>query len=177
MDKWGPRPPWHMYRPPHKTVYHEKPDGTVVEVSDKFIEIRRKGDEGTVKYPPHFLLATGRVVVWENDSKGYLLEDVKKGDEVTLCVGTEANEKGVECFWVKITRRPGGVIPASRKPSDVHPYHVEQQAKIDNAEKGTPLPENLQPLPPVKALKPVVPAKPMEEPKKDDPKAKPVDKK
>ena len=62
-----------------------------------------------------------------------------------LRVGTVDKEKGVECFCVNINKRPGDVVPPSRKPSGTYPYHVNRQARIDHEEKGVPLPERLQP--------------------------------
>jgi len=145
LAKAGPRPPWLPFGPGHNMVRDETIDGTVVAVSRAAIEIRPWGKKETVKYPPHTLLDTGAVCHWETDSHCYLLDDVQKGDEVMLGVGTVDKEKGEECFYVRIRKRPGGVIPPSRKPSERLPYHRDTQAEIDHFEKGTPLPEHLQP--------------------------------
>ena len=167
MAKWGSLPPWHSFSPqvkakwgPYKYVHGGKVDGVVVDVSAKeeFIEIRKKGEEGTVKYPAHYLLASGRVVAWESDGNSYLLEDVKKGDEVGLCVGTVDQDRGEECFYIRIRKRPDGRVPPPRKLTSVRLYHLDRQAEIDHAEKGTPLPEHLRPKPnPPKAPKPAPP--------------------
>jgi hypothetical protein len=161
MDVWGPRPPWQVYRSPHRTVECLRWDGTVLAVSDRSIEVLRDVDDKPIRYPAHFLLATGRVLAWEMESQCFLLEDVKVGDQVIVAVGTEDEGRGEECFLVSIRRRPGGKIPPSRTQTQLHPYHVQQQAKIDLIEKGTPLPDYLwnTRIPP---LKPVsrVPKKP-----------------
>lgn len=145
LAKAGPKPPWIPFGPGHKMVRDEMIDGTVMAVSREAIEIRPWGKKETVKYPPHTLLDTGAVCHWETDAQCYLLDDVKKGDEVLLGFGTVDKEKGEECFYVRIRKRPGGVIPPSRKPSELLPYHRDTQAEIDHFEKGTPLPEHLQP--------------------------------
>jgi len=48
-------------------------------------------------------------------------------------------------FYVCIRKRPGGVVPPSRKPSTPFSYHQDRQAEIDHEEKGIPLPERLGP--------------------------------
>ena len=144
LAKEGPKPPWLPFGPQHKRVGDDKIEGLVVAVSREFIEIRPLGKKETVKYPPHTLLDTGAVCHWLTECNCYLLDDVRKGDMVIVGVGTVDKDKGAECFYVSIRKRPGGVVPASRKPREVNPYHLDRQAEIDHAEKGTPLPEHLR---------------------------------
>lgn len=146
LNEWGPYPPWlpHSKRPP---VECNSRTGCVTSVSDKFLEIRDESTTEVIKLPPHHLLATGRVVVWESDPFCYLLSDVKKGDIVRIRSGTVDPEKGEELFWVSIRKRPGGRVPPTRKITRSCFYHLDQQAKIDHEEKGTPLPERLRPRP------------------------------
>lgn len=181
LAKEGPRAPWLPYsnQSPCKV---DQIDATVVDVSDEWIEVRVKGKKETVKYPAHALLVSGGVCHWETDCDCYLLDDVKKGDEVVVAVGTADKEKGPECFYVTIRRRPDGVIPPSRKPS-LSPYHKERQRQLDYEDRGEYTPEELRdyeeakeyrtrkglpPPPPLPERKPR--AKPTDEPKKDEPK-------
>lgn len=151
LAKQGPNPPWMPFIG-QKRVTVQAIDGTVAEVSRETIEIQLRGKKETAKYPPHTLLDTGAVCHWETESGCYLLDDVKKGDIVVLRVGTVDKEKGPECFTVTIRERPGGVVPASRKPSYPKPYHVERQNAIDDARNGITRPEK-QPDPPPKKEK------------------------
>lgn len=189
LAKVGPPPPWVPYnRQPPCRVEHI--DATVVDVSDEWIEVRVKDKKETVKYPAHTLLVTGAVCHWETDSHCYLLDDVKKGDEIVFGAGTADKVKGEECFYFSIRRRPDGVIPSSRKPSEPNPYHKRRQREVDYEDRGEYTPEELQdhedakayrarrglpPPPPLPERKPR--AKPADEPKKDEPKAKPPEKK
>lgn len=177
LAKDGPLPPWQSFTS-QLAVKVSKVYGTVVEVSADSIEVRPRGGKETVKYPPHVLLATGAVCHWETDSRCYLLDDVQKGDEVMLGVGTADEKKGDECFFLSIQRRPGGVIPASRKPSEPKPYHLRRQRELDYEAKGENTPEDIKDdiekrklhaekgLPPPPPLQP--PVKPMDDPKKKD---------
>jgi hypothetical protein len=140
-----PLPPWHLAGPNHRRVESRFVFGTVVDVRADFIEVQPHGKKEAVKYPPHVLLATGAVCHYESDALCYLLADVKKGDDVGVRVGTVDEEKGPEAFCIRVNKRPGDVVPASRKPSGDFPYHVNQQARNDHEEKGTPLPERMQP--------------------------------
>lgn len=174
LQKWGPQPPWapKLVMPWEVPVECNIIDGVVLDVSDKFIEIQPKGGGKPVKFPPHILLATGKVVVWEQDAHAYLLADVKKGDIVAVATGRPSPEDVVQAFYIMIRERPGGRIPPPRKLTGMCMYHRDEQALIDHRDKGTPLPEHLRPKPrPVKAPAPaggqksdkveaVVPAKP-----------------
>jgi hypothetical protein len=146
IERWGPPPPWEDFGPlvNHTRVDSEHWEGTVVTIDPAFIEVRKKGEREGVKYPAHYLLSSGRVVPWVSDLDAYLLDDVKKGDEVLIKVGTADKEKGEECFTVRILKRPGGTVPAPRKLTNLRLYHRDRQAEIDHEEKGTPLPEHLQ---------------------------------
>ncbi len=164
LAKEGPKPPWMPFGRGHKMVAEDIIDGTVVDVSRESIEIQLKGKKESAKYPPHTLLDTGAVCHWQFDSHCYLLDDVKKGDVVVLSVGTVDKDKGPECFWLRIRERPGGVVPASRKPSFPKAYHLEQQKEIEDARNG--IPPKVKPLepPPPKAGEPP----PAGDPKKKD---------
>ena len=134
LAKENPMPRWLPYKNNPKRVAVKHVHGTVVDVGEEFIEIVPKGQQKAVTYPAHVLLATGAVCHWLTDSECYLLDDVRKGDEVVLGVGTVEKEVGEECFYLTIRKRPGGVIPASRKPREHKPYHLERQAEIDRGE-------------------------------------------
>jgi hypothetical protein len=99
-NRYGPQPVWDprtdQQTGPRPSVMYEWQSGTVVVVSDKAIEIRVKGRDDTKKFTPHTLLATGRIPIWESmDSRCYLLEDARKGDEVELGVGTVDPAEGM----------------------------------------------------------------------------------
>lgn len=168
LAKEHPSPPWFPY-PGRNRVNDDRVYGTVVEVSADSIEVRPFGKKETVKYPPHVLLATGAVCHWLLDDGCYLLDDVKKGDEVMLGVGTVDKEKGAECFYVSITKRSGDVVPPSRKLSS-KPYHLSQQRRLDFEAKGEFTPEELkdyaekQKLYAEKGLPPPPPLKPPVQP-------------
>jgi hypothetical protein len=119
-------------------------DAVGVAVSADEIEVRPKNQTTTVKYPPHAHLATGAVCHWVSDRGCYLLDDVKKGDWVRLWVGTADKEKGEECFYLSILKRPGEKVPASRKPSDCGPYHLYRQRQNEYDERGEYPPEELE---------------------------------
>ena len=89
---------------------------------------------------------SGAVCHWEHDPRCYLLDDVKKGDWVRLGVGTadKDKEKGEECFYLSIRKRPGGEVPASRKPCDFDPYHLYRQRQNEYDERGEYPPEELE---------------------------------
>jgi hypothetical protein len=184
LAKQYPLPPWEPYTG-HSPCPVDPIHGTVVGVSDEWIEVRVKDKKEALRYPAHELLVSGAVCHWETDTRCYLLDDVRKGDEVVLGVGTADKEKGEECFYLSIRRRPDGVIPASRKPTVGNPYHTRRQREVEYEDKGEYPPEVLQAhedkvrfcqergltIPP--PLPPRTPrAKPTEEPKKDDPKKK-----
>jgi hypothetical protein len=143
LAKDGPIPPWYPYTG-HSPIPVDHIDAIVVKVSDVSIEVRVKDKKETVKYPAHTLLATGAVCHWESDSLCYLLDDVKKGDEVVLGVGVEDKMKGSECLYLTIRRRPGGVIPPSRKPDLPKPYHEERQRAVEYEDRGEYTPEELK---------------------------------
>ena len=88
--------------------------------------------------------ASGAVCHWETDSRCYLLDDVQRGDVVTLGVGTVDKYVGVECLYVTIRERPGGVMPPSRKPSDTKPYHIQREYELYYERKGEKTPEELK---------------------------------
>lgn len=71
VERWGPYPPWENVPVwgGQEAVDSERWDGTVVAVSRKGIEIRVKGEDKTLKYPPHYLLASGRVIPWVTDGE------------------------------------------------------------------------------------------------------------
>lgn len=143
LAKEGPLPPWQSFRG-HPEVDVQRVTGTVVGVSAEAIEVRPKGEKEAMKYPAHTLLRTGAVCHWQTDSNCYLLDDVQKGDEVMVAYGTVDKEKGPECFYLKIRRRPGGVIPASRKPSEGKEYHVRRQKEVEYEEKGELTPQDIK---------------------------------
>ena len=173
LAKDGPKPPWLLF-PGQTRVQDEIKYGTVVAVSADAIEIRPSGKkEGTVKYPPHALLATGAVCHWVSDAHCYLLDDVRKGDVVILGVGTVDQDKGAECFYVRIHERPGGAVPPSRKPSDTKPYHLEREYELYYKRQGLETPEEVKTAAEKRRFlaEKGIPIPP-EEPKKDDPKKK-----
>ena len=150
MDKWGPVPPWDgsINRPrghPWREVKSRNFSGTVVGVGDEFLEVVPMGEVEAVRLKPHFLLATGRVIAWEGDSRCYLLEDLKKGDWVGVQVGVDSDDRGLELFTLSIGKRPGGTIPASRKPDKHRPWHYQIPAEHDFVDKGSPLPDDIKP--------------------------------
>jgi hypothetical protein len=161
-ERWGPLPPWQDFPPwaNHRSVESGLWEGTAVDVGPTFIDFRKKGVEKAVRYSPHSLLASGRVVPWESDQNSYLLQDVKAGDEVQVRLGVADNIRGEECFTVRILKRPGGKVPAPRKLTSLRLYHLDRQAEIDHEEKGTPLPEHLVKKHVIKAPAPSAPKPP-----------------
>jgi hypothetical protein len=178
LAKEGPLPPWLPTNGPGG-VMEKLLDATVVSVTDQAIEVEVAGRKGSTTYPAHELLVSGGLCHWESDSHCYLLDDVKKGDEVLMGVGTVDKKRGEECFYVSIRRRPGGEVPESRKPSKVNPYHLSRQREVEYEDRGEYTPERLAayemvrafreskglpPPPPLPKLEPRV--KPEEKPKK-----------
>ncbi|MCU0702916.1 MAG: hypothetical protein MUF18_02880 [Fimbriiglobus sp.] len=129
LAKEGPLPPWQPALG-RSRVHDQRIDGTVVDVSADFIEIRLKDKNETVKYPAYTLLITGAVCHWQTDCDCYLLDDVKKGDVVIVGVGIPEMGADTHCFFVSIRERPGGKVPASRKPSEYNLYHIDQEKEL-----------------------------------------------
>lgn len=143
--RYGPQPIWDQQMWVAPPLREHRIDGTVLDVSDKFIEVKPKDGGEVKKFTPHTLLATGRLPIWErSDCRCYMLEDVRKGDEVSVGFGTVVPADGEQAFFVMILKRPGGKLPPTRKITLDHPYHTDQQAINDYEEFGTPLPKHLQ---------------------------------
>ncbi len=61
-----------------------------------------------------------------------------------LAVGTVDEKIGDECFYLKIRERPGGFVPASRKPSDTKPYHLTREYELYYERMKLETPESLK---------------------------------
>src|SRR5262249_35503361 len=133
--KKHPQPPWMPFRN-RSAVNIDLIDGIVVDVGVDFLEIREVGKQDAKRYTPHVLLSSGAVCHWETDCWCYLLDDVKKNDNVTIVIGIADKKVGVECFCLSINKRPGDVVPSSRKPDKTQPYHLKQQQKNERAAGG-----------------------------------------
>ena len=116
--------------------------GIVQSVSRVRIEIATIDTVWEVKsYPTHRRLSQGLYSYVASDGLAYAIRDVRAGDTVSLYLCKE--EKTEYCFALSIDRRPGGLVPESRKPRLFASYAEIVNARHIFEEKATPIPRYL----------------------------------
>jgi hypothetical protein len=158
------------------------------------VEVTKSGDVKEHHFPPIDLLRDGKVLPTLSGRFAYRWEDVKRGDTVVLEVKEDHIDKRTYCLEISIRRRPGDKLPESQNPEKDPGYLWLRIA--NDLENGTDVSDEdiLKACPPGPERKDgsgrVTPAHPGGLPKewqdkldairamkKDDPKAKPPEKK
>ncbi len=106
-----------------------------------------------ITYPAHDFLAAGQAHKMVRAPNSYLLADLLVGDYVHL--DTIIENKQTYCVAITISERPGGLIPAGQVVSKERTYHEVRNAIIALRDKGTPIPEHLQPKFPIAEPPPI----------------------
>lgn len=116
-------------------------------IDHKAIALSEPGPYKQVIYPFHPVMANGGVQKNTREKYAYRVGDVRVGDHVEAGIWCRDGDP-YSVVEIAILKRPGGKVPESPYPNpfDRKPtYAMQQNAKNDFEDKGTPYPPGLQP--------------------------------